>query len=82
MSEQDKVAMKENNTWGAQLLDIAIKKSDPKYFLQYEKILNQLTTKDIQQVAKILLDGKNQFTAVLMPETVVKEEGGEKKKAF
>lgn len=82
LSEQDKVALKENSTWGGQLLDIAIKKSDPKYFLQYEKLLNSLTTKDIQQVAKIMLDGKNQFTAVLMPETVVKEEGGEKKKAF
>lgn len=82
LTEQDKVAMKENGTWGAQLLDMAVKKSDPKYFLQYEKLLNQLTTKDIQQVAKIMLDGKNQFTAVLMPETVTKEETGEKKKAF
>ena len=54
---------------------------DPSYFLEFEKKLNKLTVKDIQATAKLLLDGKNQFTAVLMPETVVKE-GGEKKKAF
>jgi len=81
LSEQDKVAMKENSTWGSYLLDIAIKKSDPKYMLQYEQLLNKLTVKDIQQAAKIFLGGANKFTAVLMPETVVKE-GADKKKAF
>src|SRR6185436_1237183 len=45
LSEQDKVAMKENSTWGSYLLDIAIKKSDPKYMLQYEQLLNKLTVK-------------------------------------
>ena len=81
MIEQDKVAMKENGSWSSTLWDIAVKKMDPSYFLEFEKKLNKLTVKDIQATAKLLLDGKNQFTAVLMPETVVKE-GGEKKKAF
>lgn len=79
--EQDKVAMKENGTWSSYLLDIAVKKSDPKYFLDYAKLVEKLTVKDIQQAAKIFLGGKNQFTAVLMPEKVVKEDG-EKKKGF
>jgi zinc protease len=80
LTEQDKVAMKQNNTWSSFLLDAAMKKHDPKYFLEYEKLLNSLTVKDIQNAAKIFLAGKNQFTAVLMPETVEKE--GEKKKGF
>lgn len=79
--EQDKVAMKENGSWSSTLWDIAVKKMDPTYFLEFEKKLNKLTVKDIQATAKLLLNGKNQFTAVLMPETVV-PEGGEKKKAF
>jgi zinc protease len=79
--EQDKVAMKENGTWSSYLLDIAVKKSDPKYFLDYGKLVEKITVKDIQQAAKIFLGGKNQFTAVLMPEKVVKEDG-EKKKGF
>ena len=82
LTEQDKVAMKDNSTWGSYLLDMAIKKYDPKYMLQYEKLVNQITVKDVQQVAKLFLGGKNQFTAVLMPETIVKEEGAEKKKSF
>lgn len=81
LSEQDKVAMKENSTWGNYLLDMAMKGYQPKYMIQYEELLNKLTPKDIQQAAKILLGGNNKFTAVLMPETIVKEEG-EKKKAF
>lgn len=81
LSEQDKVAMKENGTWSSYLLDMAMKNYDPKYMLQYEQLVNKLTVKDIQQAAKIFLGGANKFTAVLMPETVVKEEG-EKKKGF
>lgn len=76
--EQNKVALKENNTWAGELWDIGVKKHDPRYFLQYEKILQRLTVRDIQAAAKLFLGGKNRFTAVLMPETVVKEEGGKK----
>lgn len=76
--EQNKVAMKDNNAWAGELWDISFKKYDPRYFLQYEKMLQRLMVKDIQQAAKIFLGGKNRFTAVLMPETIVKEEGGKK----
>lgn len=76
--EQNKVAMKDNNAWAGELWDIGFKKYDPRYFLQYEKMLQRLMVKDIQQAAKIFLGGKNRFTAVLMPETIVKEEGGKK----
>lgn len=79
--EQDKVAMKENASWSSSLWDIAVKKMNPSYFLEFEKKLNAITAKDIQATAKLMLAGKNQFTAVLLPETNVKEEG-EKKKGF
>ena len=68
--EQHKVQVKENATWLNELLDQASNQTDPKYFLQYEQLVNKLTVKDIQDAAKKLLDGKNVFTAVLMPEKV------------
>lgn len=80
LAEAHKVKMKENNSWGNMLLDMRMYKYDPAYFMDYENKLNALTVKDVQDAARIFLGGKNQFTAVLMPETVVKE--GEKKKAF
>ena len=80
LSEQHKVTLKENAAWASVLLDAAVKKQDPAYFTDFEAKLQKLTVKDVQQMAKLILGGKNSFTAVLMPETVVKE--GEKKKGF
>ena len=78
--EQHKVAAKENETWLQVLREYKFKGDDPKYFLDFETYLNKLTTKDIQAAAKTILNGSNQFYAVLMPENVEKE--GEKKKGF
>ncbi len=77
--EQHKVAAKENETWLQVLRDQKFKGDDPKYFLDFETYLNKLTTKDIQSAAKTILNGSNQFYAVLMPEVV---EGADKKKGF
>lgn len=66
--EQYKVSVKENETWTNQLLNFKLEGDNPDRFINYEKYLNQLTPKDIQNAAKIVLAGKNQFTAVLMPE--------------
>lgn len=79
--EQHKVEIQQNATWGQALLDLKVTGKSPAYFLQYESKLDALTVKDIQQVARLLLGGKNKFTAVLMPETVV-PEGSERKKGF
>lgn len=82
--EQNKVKKKENGTWLEALLDIKFKGDSPDRFVNAEKYINSLTTKDIQQVAKIILDGKNQFYAVQMPENYTgKTPGGETpKKGF
>lgn len=66
--EQHKVDIKDNNAWLNQMLEFKLQGGDPKRFVEYEKFVNQLTVKDIQDAAKLVLNGSNQFTAVLMPE--------------
>lgn len=79
--EQNKVRMKENNTWLNALLDIKFKGDDPDRFLHAEKYINKLTPKDVQQAAKLILDGKNQFYAIQMPENYTgKPVGGDTQK--
>lgn len=80
--EQYKTQMKENNVWLNQLLGFKEQGGDPKRFLEYEKYVNALTPKDVQQAANLILNGKNQFFAILMPEGPAKGTEGEKKKPF
>ncbi len=80
--EQYKTDIKENNTWVNQLVSFKSQGGNPDRFVNYEKYVNALTPKDVQQAAKLILEGKNQFFAVLMPETVLKTGEGEKKKGF
>jgi zinc protease len=79
--ESYKVQMKDNNAWLDQLINFKSRGGDPKRFIEYEKYINALTPKDVQQAAKLILDGKNQFFAILMPESA-EGGGGEKKKPF
>lgn len=74
--ERYKTSVKENNTWLTQLMQYKLEGGDPKRFLEYEKYVDQLTTKDIQQAAKLILAGPNKFTAVLMPENYGKPVAG------
>jgi len=66
--EQYKTARKENNYWLSNLQEIKFPGSDPKYFIEYEKFVNALTPKSIQDAAKLLLNGSNVLTAILRPE--------------
>ncbi|MEP7258080.1 MAG: insulinase family protein, partial [Flavitalea sp.] len=65
--EQHKVSVKENEYWLNELLSFKFPGGDPKRFLQYEKYIDKLTVKDVQQAAELVLAGKNHLTAVLMP---------------
>jgi zinc protease len=76
--EQYKTGMKENGTWLNEILEQQSQHADPAYFLQYEQKVQKLTVKDIQAAAKILLNSKNQFTAVLLPENVEKTSPAKK----
>jgi zinc protease len=80
--EEHKTSIKENNFWLNQLVEYKTQGGNPDRLINYEKYVNALTPKDVQQAAKIILQGKNQFFAVLMPETVLKGGETEKKKGF
>jgi predicted Zn-dependent peptidase len=43
--------------------------NDRKHVTEYEKWIDALTPADIQQTAKVLFDGKNEFISVLNPES-------------
>lgn len=80
--EQYKTNIKENNTWLTRILDYKLQGGDPKRFVDYEKYVQQLTVKDIQDAAKLVLGGQNRFTAVLMPESYGTKTGDGKLKGF
>ncbi|HTB53044.1 MAG TPA: insulinase family protein [Ferruginibacter sp.] len=67
--EENKTAMKENNTWLQSLQDIEFKGNDPDRFLNAAKYITALTAKDVQDAAKLLLNGNNVTTAILRPAT-------------
>lgn len=68
--ESHKTQIKDNGAWLEELLSVQSRGSDISRFLEYEKYVNALTPKDVQQAANLVLNGKNQFFAVLMPETI------------
>jgi zinc protease len=80
--EQYRTNIKENGTWLNQLLEYKLQGGDPDRFVNYEKYVEKLTPKDIQQAAKLILAGKNEFVAVQMPEGTTGGAGEEKKKGF
>ena len=66
--QQHKINIKDNNYWLGKLQNIIFPGSDAKYFLNYEKYINSLTVKSIQDAANLLLNGSNVITAILRPE--------------
>ena len=66
--EQYKINKKENAFWLNQLQSFTFPGDDPKYFIEYEKYVNALTAKSIQDAANLLLTGNNVLTAILRPE--------------
>jgi zinc protease len=80
--EQYRTNIKENNTWLTQLLEYKLQGGDPDRFVNYEKYVEKLTPKDVQQAAKLILAGKNEFVAVQMPEGTSGGAGEDRKKGF
>ncbi len=66
--EQHKVDIKENGTWLSQLQSFVFPGDNPDYFINYDKYVDALTVKDIQDAAKLLLTTKNVVTGILRPE--------------
>ncbi len=79
--EQHKLNLKENGVWVEKLLQYKLQGGDPDRFIHYEKYVNALTPKDIQEVAKLVLGG-NEFLAIQMPENANGGTAAEPKKGF
>jgi zinc protease len=67
--EKYRVEVKENKYWGDKLEGVLFWGKDRNHVTEYEKWIDSLTPADIQQTAKILFDGKNEFISVLNPES-------------
>lgn len=61
--------VKENKYWTGKLESSLFWGRDKDRVLQYEKYLEKLTPADIKETAQKLLNGNNQFTSVLYPES-------------
>jgi zinc protease len=66
--EEYKVNVKENGTWLSELQAVWFPGNNPDYFINYEKYINALTPKDIQDAAKLMLSTQNVVTGILWPE--------------
>mgnify|MGYP001555083059 FL=1 len=66
--ELHKVHIKENDAWLAQLQSFYFPGDNPDYFINYEKYVDALTPKEIQDAAKIFLSPKNVIIGILRPE--------------
>ena len=74
--EANKVDMKENGTWLAEIMESKFPGDNVDYFLNYEKYVKALTPKQVQEAANKLLNNKNVVTAVLRPESGGASKGG------
>lgn len=66
--EAHRETLKNNDAWVSELLDAKVAGKDMDRFVNYDKYVNALTTKDIQQAAKTFLNPANMITAVQLPE--------------
>lgn len=68
LREKYLVNVKENGYWSEELQNILFWNHDRSHVLNYEKWIEGLKPSDIQETARMLFDGKNEFISVLNPE--------------
>jgi zinc protease len=61
--------VKENKYWAGKLQSVLYWGRDKDRVLNYQSYVDKLTPEDVQQTAKRLFDGKNQFVSLLFPES-------------
>lgn len=71
--EAHRTEVKENKYWTGALSDVLFWGHDKSMVLNYDQEVDKLTPADIQQTAKVLFNGKNEFTSVLYPENYKKD---------
>ena len=67
--EKYRTDVKENAYWQGKMESILFWGRDRQHVLQYETWIDKLTPADVQEAAKMLFGGKNQFISVLYPES-------------
>jgi zinc protease len=67
--EKYRTNLKENKYWSQKMEDILFWGRNQDHVTQYEIWIDKLTPEDIQKTAKLLFDGKNEFTSILYPES-------------
>ena len=67
--EKHATDLKENKYWAEKLQSILFWGKDKNRVLDYETYIQKLTPAEIQETAKKLFDGKNEFVSVLYPES-------------
>ncbi len=70
MQEQHKEGLQKNGYWVSNLIEIMFWNRDKNRFLKHDEIVNQVTSKDLQDVANIIFGSasSNNFKAILYPE--------------
>ncbi len=66
--EKYRTDVKENKFWTGKLESVLFWGRDANRVLNHESFIEKLNPADIQATAKQLFDGKNEFTAILLPE--------------
>jgi zinc protease len=74
ITEKRKENLKTNTYWNAKLEQLLFWNRSKDNFLNFDSNMKKITTADIKTTANKLIDGKNSFTAVLMPAVVKTKE--------
>jgi len=67
--EKYRTNLKENGYWSGKMESVLFWGKDKDHVFNYEAWIDKLTTKDIQETAQKLFDGKNEFISILYPES-------------
>jgi zinc protease len=62
--------LKKNGSWATELLEAKVSGNNIDRFINYDKYVNALTTKDIQKAAQVFLNPANMITGVQQPEKI------------
>ncbi len=68
--EAHREELKKNGSWANELLEAKVSGNNIDRFVNYDKYVNALTTKDIQKAAQVFLNPANMITGVQQPEKI------------
>ena len=72
--EKRKEMLKTNSYWNMKLIGMIYWGNNVDRFLDLNNVINKITVKDIQETARKLFDGKNEFIGIMNPEKIEMEK--------